>query len=80
MVIKNTKNTEKIEQERLATRERVRRYRERKKKGLTVTDSGFSVEKTEASVTLPPSAGLLTKTPLTLRTVFIGGRWLKILV
>jgi len=72
-------NTDKREKERSATRERVRRYRERKKKGITVTDNGFSVEKTEATVTLPPAEGVLTKEPLTLRTMFINGRWLKIL-
>lgn len=72
-------NTDKIEKERSATRERVRRYRERKKKGITVTDSGFSVEKTDVTLTLPPAENVLTKTPLTLRTMFVGGRWLKIL-
>ena len=68
-----------LEKRRSATRERVRRYRERKQKGITVTDSGFSVEKTDATLTLPPSPNVLTKTPLTLRTLFVGGRWLKIL-
>jgi len=68
-----------IEKKRLATKERVRRFRERKQKGLSVTDSGFSVEKTEASVTLPPAKGVLTKEPLNLRLVFAHGRWLKIL-
>lgn len=72
-------NLDKITKKRLATRERVRRFRERKQKGLSVTDSGFSVEKTEATLTLPPAEGVLTKEPLTLRTLFVGGRWLKIL-
>ncbi len=72
-------NTEKIEKERLATRERVRRYRERKKKGLTVTDSGFTVEKTDVTLNLPPAAGVTNGTPLTFRLVYLGGRWLKIL-
>jgi len=67
------------EKERSATRERVRRYRERKRKGITVTDNGFSLEEIEATVTLPPAEGVLTKEPLTVRTMFIGGRWLKIL-
>lgn len=75
----DTKILEKQDKKRFATRERVRHYRERKKKGLTVTDSGFSVEKTEASVTLPPAEGVLTKEPLHLRLVYAHGRWLKIL-
>lgn len=75
------KNTEKIEKGRLATRERVRRYRAKRKQGLSVTthDTRFTIEaeKTDVTVTLPPVEGF--KTPLTLRTVFVGGRWLKIL-
>jgi len=68
-----------IEKRREKTRERVRKFRERKQKGLCVTDSGFSVEKTGATLSLPPAKGVLTKEPLNLRLVFVGGRWLKIL-
>ena len=60
-------------------RERVRKWRAKQKSGITVTDSGFSVEKIEATLTLPPAEGILTKEPLTLRTMFLGGRWYKIL-
>lgn len=68
-----------IENRREKTRERVRKYRERKQRGICVTGSGFSVEKTEATLTLPPAEGVLTKEPLNLRLVFAHGRWLKIL-
>ena len=72
------KSVTNIEKRREATRLRVKRWRE-KQKGLTVTDNGFNVEKIEATVTLPPAEGVLTKEPLTLRTMFINGRWMKIL-
>ena len=77
--MKNGVTSDSREKKRASTRERVRRYRERRKRGIIVTDNGFQVEKVEASVTLPPAEGVLTKEPLTLRTLFINGRWLRIL-
>lgn len=79
----NTEILDKTEKKRLATRERVRKYRERKRQGLTVTTNkdGFTLEavKTDVTLTLPPAEGVITKAPLTLRTLFVGGHWLKIL-
>lgn len=69
--------------ERSATKERVRRYRERKKQGLTIKTSGDSVTveavRTDVAITLPPTEGVPTKEPLHLRLVYAHGRWLKIL-
>jgi len=74
-----TSSVTNIEKRREATRLRVKRWRE-KQKGLIIktTDKGVTLEG-EGTIILPPAENVLTKTPLTLRTMFINGRWVKIL-